>query len=69
MEQHLERALIELYYALAELERARQSADWRGNPDQSQSLFDAMRLTRWGLKTALRSLSKIRAAQSNDAAH
>jgi hypothetical protein len=68
MERHLERALIELYYALADFEQAKESAAWRGKPDQSESLLNALSLARWGLETALRGLCEIKAAALNDAA-
>lgn len=61
MEKHLERALIELYYALAEFEQARLRDQDKGGgrwpeSEQAESLFITLRLARWGLETALRGL-------------
>jgi len=62
MEKHLERALIEVYYALAEFEQARNREQGKGGgarpeaDEQAESLFITLRLARWGLETALRGL-------------
>lgn len=59
MEKHLERALIELYYALAEFEQAKAGGQW----PEAETLFVSLRMSRWGLETALRALGEIKAAR------
>jgi len=58
MEKHLERALIELYYALADYEQAKSGGQWPETA-QAETLFVSLRLSRWGLETALRSLHEV----------
>jgi hypothetical protein len=59
MEKHLERALIELYYALSEFEQAKGGEPW----GEAETLFVSLRLSRWSLETALRSVRELKAAQ------
>ncbi|MBB4198359.1 hypothetical protein CCR94_22605 [Rhodoblastus sphagnicola] len=58
MEKHLERALIEIYYAMAEFEQAKAGGRWP-EAETAETLFVSLRLSRWGLETALRSLHEI----------
>jgi hypothetical protein len=60
MEKHLERALIEIYYALAEFEQAKGGGHWP-EAEKAENLFVSLRLSRWGLETALRSLRQLHA--------
>jgi len=61
MEKHLERALIELYYALAEFEQASEGGRW----PEAETLFVSLRLSRWGLETALRSVRDFKATEAS----
>jgi hypothetical protein len=67
MEKHLERALIELYYALAEFDQAKAAGQWPVEADQAESLFVSLRLARWGLETSLRGLREFGAAETGHA--
>jgi hypothetical protein len=58
MEKHLKQALIELYYAMAEYEQAKAGGYWPDDKN-AESLFISLRLSRWGLETALRSMREI----------
>jgi hypothetical protein len=62
MEKNLERALVEVYYALADFQQAREGGNWPES-EKAENLFVALRLSRWGLETALRS---VREAKSTD---
>ncbi|MCW2276042.1 hypothetical protein GJ654_17490 [Rhodoblastus acidophilus] len=71
MKQQLERALYELCYALAELEQARAANRWPQGAAQDfriaekgDSVIVLLRLSQWGLETALRALGEIDAAQA-----
>ncbi|MCW2274585.1 hypothetical protein GJ654_16215 [Rhodoblastus acidophilus] len=58
MKQHLERALYELCYALAGFEQARANKpakDLRG-AEKADSVIVLLRLSQWGVETALRSM-------------
>ena len=62
MEKHLERALIELYFALADFEQAKAGGQWP-EAEKTETLFVSLRLSRWGLETALRSVREAREAR------
>lgn len=66
MKQHLQRALYELCYALAEIEQARANRHDPGSPakdlrvaEKADSVIVLLRLSQWGLETALSCLRDI----------
>lgn len=64
MKLHLERALCEICYALAEFElaRARKPARDLRVAEKIDSVIVLLRLSQWGLETALRCMRDIDAA-------
>ncbi|MCW2284986.1 hypothetical protein M2323_002887 [Rhodoblastus acidophilus] len=66
MKQHLERALYEICYALAEFEQARANRHGPGSPaknvhvaEKADSVIVLLRLSQWALETALRCIRDI----------
>lgn len=68
MEQHVEQALYEVLFALAEFSQANGANPEGSNEEPADAgkvdaLYDTLCLSRWSLETALRSLRQIDGAQ------
>ncbi len=54
MDKHLERALIETYFAIAEFDQQKSTPGWPGNPEETEALAAALRSARAALENAVR---------------
>jgi hypothetical protein len=54
MDRHLERALIETYFAIAEFDLQKSAPDSPGNPEEQEALTAALRSARTALENAVR---------------
>jgi len=52
MEEHLKRALIELYFAIAEFERLQSLTLWQGDRQQAQAMTAALQAARTALESS-----------------
>lgn len=59
MEKHLERALIEFYYALADFDQGRARGQRPVAADKAEALLVSLQMSRWGLELALSILREI----------
>ncbi len=53
MDKHLERALIETYFAMAEFDQLKSAPDWAGGAEQTEALARALATARSALEAAL----------------
>jgi hypothetical protein len=67
MDKHLERALIETYFAIAEFDERKIAPDWRGGKEQTEALASVLRAARTALENSVRQAREIRVAGDSKA--
>jgi hypothetical protein len=68
MEKHLERALIETFYAIAEFQQLQASSRWRADESETLAMDSVLRATRSMLESVLtraRQIQNVNALQAS----
>jgi hypothetical protein len=65
MDKHLERALIETYFAISEFALQKSSPDWPGNLEETEALASALHSARTALEASVRRARDIVASGSS----